>query len=236
MAKKIYVSPSDQGKNTYAAGNTNEEVQCEQIAVYLVDALKRNGFDAKTNLTDSMYERIDEGNEWKADLYIAMHTNAFNEKVTGTRIMCYQLSGEGYEASKAIFAVLAPVTPGTSENVSAHPELAEINKTRMPCVYIEIDFHDVPDVANWIINNKKLIAETICKGICNHYGVKYKSADRGDNTAADSGDNKPDEYAKEAVKWAIDKGILQGDGTSYKLHSNISRQDMLVFLYRAMNK
>jgi N-acetyl-anhydromuramyl-L-alanine amidase AmpD len=48
-------------------------------------------------------------------------------------------------------------------------------------------------------------------------------------------DNKPDEYAKEAIEWAISQKILKGteDG-NYKLHSNITRQDMLVFLHRAM--
>ena len=33
MAKKIYFSPSDQTRNTYAAGNTNEAAQCRQDAV-----------------------------------------------------------------------------------------------------------------------------------------------------------------------------------------------------------
>lgn len=48
-------------------------------------------------------------------------------------------------------------------------------------------------------------------------------------------DNTPDAYAKEAIDWAIKQGILKGteDG-NYKLHSNITRQEMLVFLYRAL--
>ena len=32
MAKKIYLSPSNQNNNTYATGNTNEMVQCNKIA------------------------------------------------------------------------------------------------------------------------------------------------------------------------------------------------------------
>jgi N-acetyl-anhydromuramyl-L-alanine amidase AmpD len=48
-------------------------------------------------------------------------------------------------------------------------------------------------------------------------------------------DNTPDAYAKEAIDWAIKQGILKGteDG-NYKLHSNITRQEMLVFLHRAL--
>ena len=46
------------------------------------------------------------------------------------------------------------------------------------------------------------------------------------------GDNIPDEWAKEAVDWAIENKILLGDGVDYKLHSECTRQEMLVFLYR----
>jgi hypothetical protein len=46
-------------------------------------------------------------------------------------------------------------------------------------------------------------------------------------------DNKPSEYAKEAVNWAVDNKILCGDENgNYKLRSNITCERMLVFLYR----
>ena len=32
MAKRVYISPSDQVENKYAWGNTNEHVQCQRIA------------------------------------------------------------------------------------------------------------------------------------------------------------------------------------------------------------
>lgn len=48
-------------------------------------------------------------------------------------------------------------------------------------------------------------------------------------------DNTPDAHAKEAISWAIGNGILKGTAAGdYKLHSNITRQDMLVFLHRAL--
>ena len=52
--KKIYLSPSDQNYNTYAVGDTNEAVQCRKIALKLVEALKRCGFEAMTNTTCDM--------------------------------------------------------------------------------------------------------------------------------------------------------------------------------------
>ena len=124
-----------------------------------------------------MYTRIKESNDWGADLHVPIHTNAFNKQTAGTRLMSYDKTGEGYKACKAIFDALAPLTPGTSENISAHPELYEIKSANAPCAYIEVDFHDVPNVAQWLIDHTEEIAEAICKGICNYYGVKYVAAE-----------------------------------------------------------
>lgn len=173
MAKKIYLSPSDQTNNKYAAGSTNEEKVCEQIADACAVALKRCGFEVKNNKTSSMADRVAESNAWGADLHVPIHTNAHNAKTTGTRIFCWDATGAGYKASKAVFDVLAPLTPGTSENVSVNKTLYEIKKPKASSVYVEVDFHDVNSVAKWLINNTKAIGETIAKGICNYYGVKF---------------------------------------------------------------
>ena len=172
---KVYVSPSDQTANAYAAGNTYEAMQCREIAKFLVKALTRCGIEARTNVVASMASRVAEGNAWGADLYVCLHTNAFNGKVSGTRIFVSALTAKSYRAAKKIFDALAPLTPGKSENITARPELYEIKFTNAPCVYIEVDFHDVPDVAIWIIEHKAEIAEAICKGICEYAGTPYKT-------------------------------------------------------------
>lgn len=173
MSKKIYLSPSSQTDNVYAYGNTTEAVQCRRIADACEVALKRCGFDVKNGQTGDMYTRSTESDQWGADLHVPIHTNAYNGKVTGTRIFCYNTTGEGYKASCAVYNVLAPVTPGTSENVRADATLYEIRVPAAPTVYIEVDFHDVADIAKWIIENVETIGEAIAKGICNHYGVTF---------------------------------------------------------------
>lgn len=173
MAEKIYISPSDQTNNTYAGTSTNEAVQCRKIGKALETALERCGFVSKCNTTSGMYKRIEESNKGKYDLHVCIHTNAFNKKVTGTRIFVYKTTGEAYQIAQSIFKQLAPLTPGTSESISVNQTWAEIIKTNAPCVYIEVDFHDVKDVAKWIVEHTSDIAEAIAKGICNHYEVKY---------------------------------------------------------------
>lgn len=173
--KKIYLSPSEQPENRYAYGNTNEKAECRKISAVVEAALKRHGFEVINATATTLSARCTEADKWGADLYVPIHTNAFNGKVSGTRMFCYRTTGEGYKACKAIYGVLAPLTLGTSENIKANPTLFEVKTPKAPTVYIEVDFHDVPNIAKWIIEHTEEIGEAICKGICNHYGVTYKA-------------------------------------------------------------
>ena len=173
MSKKIYISPSSQPANTYAVGNTNEQEQCRKIALALEKELDICGFNAKTGISDSMYTRVPESNAFGADLHLPIHTNAFDGKVAGLRIMVYKKGGEAEQIAKAIMAELAPITPGSSDGISVQPQLYEIKASDAICVYIEVGFHDNKEEAQWIIDHTQDIAVAIAKGLCRHYGVKY---------------------------------------------------------------
>lgn len=173
MAKKIFISPSNQTNNAYAYGNTTEAVQCGRIGVALKAALERCGFETKLMQYYSMAARVSAANAWGADLYIPVHTNAYNGKVSGTRMFYYSTASAGYKAVQAIYKRLAPVTPGTSESISAYPGLYEVKNPNAPTAYIEVDFHDVASVAKWIIEHTEDIAEAICKGVCDYFGYTY---------------------------------------------------------------
>lgn len=48
-------------------------------------------------------------------------------------------------------------------------------------------------------------------------------------------DNIPDKYAVDAIEWAVKNGILRGNERGdYMLHTPCTRQDMLVFIHRAL--
>ena len=102
MAKKIYISPSNQTANVYATGNTNEQVQCHLIAKHCVAYLKKAGFTTKCTYNMSMEERVTESNKFKADMHVCIHTNAtVKHNVTGgTQILLYQLKGEQLKAGE----------------------------------------------------------------------------------------------------------------------------------------
>ena len=175
MSKKVFLSPSNQYDNVYAYGNTTEGVQCGKIAEACKTALIRNDIDVMLMHDESMQEKCQKSNEFGADLHVPIHTNAFNGSVTGTRMFYYVDGGEGHKACKAIFAQLAPVTPGDSENIRVDASLYEVKVPSAPTAYCECEFHDNANTAKWIIENTTLIGETIAKGICNYFGITYKA-------------------------------------------------------------
>lgn len=172
----VFLSPSNQYDNRYAYGNTTEGVQCGKIAEACKVALERCGIQVMLKHNESMASKCQASNSFGADLHVCIHTNACNGKVSGTRMFCHDASGKGMKACKAIFSVLAPLTPGKSENISVNPQLYEIRVPNAPTAYIECEFHDVPSVAKWICEHTVEIGEAIAHGICNYFGVTYKTA------------------------------------------------------------
>ena len=176
MSKKVYISPSDQVSNAYAWGNTNEHAQCQKIAEAEAAALRRSGVEVQVAaLGSTMAQRCAESDAWRADIHNCVHTNAFNGKVMGTRMFCYAIPGKGYDACKAVFAELAPLSPGTSENIQK-ASYYEVRVPNAPSVYCECEFHDTAEGAKWIVEHTTAIGEAIAKGLCKYLGVTYVPA------------------------------------------------------------
>lgn len=175
MAKRVYLSPSDQRRNTYAVGGTTEAIQCGRIAEACKAALERSGVEVMLGQYDTMQNRVAASNRFKADLHVPIHSNACNGKASGTHLFCYSgdRNSAGYKACQAVMGVLGPITPGAPDVIRAYPALYEVKHPAATTVYIEVDFHDVPRIAQWIIDNTTLIGETIAKGLCAALGVPF---------------------------------------------------------------
>ena len=204
---KVYLSPSDQESNVYAYGNTTEAVQCGRIAEACRAALERSGVEVKVGHMISMAQKCSESNAFGADLHVPVHTNAFNGKVMGTRMFCYSAGGKGMAACKAIFARLAPITPGESENIQVNADYYEVRVPAAPTAYIECEFHDTVEGAKWIVENTVLIGETIARGICDYFGVTFKEPEQP----------KPVEPEKKDVLYRVQIG-------AYKIKANAEKR------------
>lgn len=178
MAKKIYLSPSNQKDNTYASGNTNEMAQCDKIAQAAYTALTRCGFSVKVGKSgDSMSNRCNESDAFNADIHLPIHTNAFNAKTTGgTLVMLYKSTAEHNKAGKALLNAVGKISPGPDYALRYRSDLYELNVPNAMSLYLEVEFHDTKSGADFIRNNITAIGEAIAKGMCDYYGVAYKSA------------------------------------------------------------
>lgn len=173
---KIYLSPSNQDANIYAIGNTNEMIQCNIIAEAVEEYLLEHGFNVKrAPMNQDMYVTIDESNYWGADLHVPIHTNAFDGSLTGgTLIMIYNFADtENVKAARNILDSLAPITPGSDYPLKQRKDLHELSDIEAMSVYVECEYHDTVEGANFIINNTDKIAEAIAKGICSYYGIEW---------------------------------------------------------------
>ena len=201
MSKKVFLSPSNQYDNHYAYGNTTEAVQCGKIAEACKAALIRNGIDVMLMHDESMQEKCQKSNAFGADLHVPIHTNAFNGSVSGTRMFYYADGGEGHKACKAIFAQLAPVTPGNSESIRADASLYEVRVPSAPTAYCECEFHDNANTAKWIVENTTLIGETIAHGICDYFGISFNDGKAPEVVPTPAPSKKSiDELAREVIR------------------------------------
>ena len=178
MAYKIALSPEDRSTNTYhpdalyQGRATNEREQMRRCADLLEKELVRCGFDVKNMQYGNMYDRVKDGNDWGADLYIALHTNGFDGTVAGTRVHCYP-SDKSRKIGKLIQARIAPLSPGGSDKLVESATLYELKATKMAAVLPEFGFHDNLAEAQWLIDNMDAIAAETAQAVCDYFGVTY---------------------------------------------------------------
>lgn len=170
---KIYISPSSQPANMYAAGNTNEQVQCNRIAEAARVALERCGFKVKKAPEGQLYAKnVAESDAWGADLHIPIHTNAGGGY--GPVVFVYSIAAKRTKYAVPVYDELCKVVPrANSYGVRANKNLYEVSTPKATTVYCECEFHDDPKLAQWIIDNVEALGEAICKGICKGAGVEY---------------------------------------------------------------
>lgn len=223
---KIYLSPSAQPANNYAAGDTNEQAQCNRIAEAAKSALERCGFAVRKAPEGQGYkENVDESNAWGADLHIPIHTNAGGG--AGTVVYVHGGTAKQMQYAKPIYDEVQTASPGTTDyGVRVNSGLYELGYTTATAVYIECEFHDRADLAAWIIEHTTELGEAIARGVCIGAGVPYIAPE----PKPDPEPVKPEtELARE---WVMATGISDGQNPD----ALCTREQAWVMLYRALGK
>lgn len=239
---KIYIDAGHGGTDAGAVSNgVKESAVNVAVSNYLAKEFEQQGIPFKCCRTNdatfkTLAERVNEANNYGADIYISLHCNASEASAPiGTITYIYKFGGEAEKIAKKIQARLQPMNGVSKWERVEDENFYVLRKTTMPAVLVELGFitNATDRAALTNTDTQKQIAKDICKAICEYCGISYKG---GDDMPTNK-DNMPDNYAKEAVEWAVKEGILKGnENGDYMLHSNVTRQDMLVFLHRALNK
>lgn len=189
---KLYLSPSNQPRNSYAVGGTNEKEQME-VLVKMVRG-KLDAYQVSTRLaTLSMHigktGRATEAKNAGCGFYEAFHSNAGGAGSGRGAVAFYN---PAYPQSKRlaenIVKELNAITPHGENRASqvvngmtqydgqGMGEIRNPGAFDIPAVLIEVDFHDNPVTARYIIDNKEKIADAIVRANVETFGLKSKTA------------------------------------------------------------
>jgi len=175
--KNVLFDPGAKNKN-----GTQEATGTKILGDKLKSKLEFNGF--KVNLLNDrdVNAQINFVNNNKCDLAIALHFNAFNEKVSGVEVL-YSDVAPGYNKNTTLkFADIllnqlikdtGMVNRGLKKTNSG---VGIIKRTKFPTVLSENGFIDHPTEYLWAKDDNKLniLAESHCKAVCEYFGIEYK--------------------------------------------------------------
>lgn len=188
MAIKIYIDQghNPSGFNTGAEGNGFYEQDITyEIGRRLYNLLLTNPeFEPRlsrptedtilgTNNASSLKVRVDEAEDWGADIFLSLHVNsASNSNATGNEALTY---GPGATVANALATeILEQLTLTTglrNRGIVYRPGLYVLRETEMPAVLVEMGFISNPYDAELLAYSPYLFATGIYRGILIYYGL-----------------------------------------------------------------
>lgn len=190
--RKIYLSPSKQPANPYAVGETNEEAEMEDLAQYVFDLLLEE-YEVEVKMADLTLEnhlatRSEEAETWGADLYLALHSNAASGKAAGStgfyhpkdktgKTLCRNITSRLDAVCPITSTVSRPVKDGMAAVSGGYAEIRNPHNHGMVAALIEVNFHDNPETATYILEQKIDIAKAIVEGVAETYQLPKKGAE-----------------------------------------------------------
>ena len=182
---KVFI---DQGHNPVnpnagAEGNgLREQDITYEIGVILADLLNANpNFEARlsrnspteqigTSNASSLAARVREANEWGADIFLSLHTNAYtNPSASGVESFAYREGTNGFRLAEDVVDELSLITGLQNRGTFVRPSLYVLRRTRMPSALIEMGYITNPVDANLMSTQPDLFALGIYNGILEYF-------------------------------------------------------------------
>lgn len=189
VCKKNYLSPSNQVGNMYGVGNVSEKEVMEEIANHLREILI-NEYGCDTLIAPSslgVRERPQDALDNNAEVYLALHSNAGGGRTASGAIAFYHPNDEDSRRLAAnIVAELNKISQYPSNRIDpvrsgmevfnnqGYYEIRVPNELGLIPVLVEIDFHDNPLTARYLIDNTYEIAQALARAIDSSFNLRNK--------------------------------------------------------------
>lgn len=193
---KIFIDPGHNysGFNTGATGNGLKEQDITYlVAEKLAKKLKGVGIETKmsrnsitenvgTSNSTSLTKRASMANDFNADLFISLHTDASEtSSASGSHICVYKLNSEAEKLANSINPHLINLgLTGRSKLIDTRPELVVLKKTKMTAILIEMGFITNKRDSEIQKNNQDGLANAIFMGVCDYLGIPYSKKEQTD--------------------------------------------------------
>ena len=182
MNRIWYLSPSNQGANWGVGNYGSEKMQMNLLVDEIIPHLDRAGVSFHRAAADlSLTDRVKESNAMGAVFHLALHSNAGGKgKARGAVAYYYSETGKvfGEKLVKALAAL--GQESNRSANVKQEKTFYELRKTKAPACLLEVDFHDNPEGAAFLMNRRSEIAESIARVIIEADGKSFAPITRGE--------------------------------------------------------
>lgn len=125
-----------------------------------------------TSNSSSLATRVREANEWGADIFLSLHTNAFsNPSASGVEGFSYRTVGNGFRLAEDVVDQLSQITGLPNRGAFARPSLYVLRRTDMPAALIEMGYITNPGDAALMSEQPELFALGIYNGIMEYFGM-----------------------------------------------------------------
>ncbi len=180
MATKIYIDAghNPQNPNAGAEGNGYREQDIVfRIARELADILTAEGYEVRlsrptadtqlgTSTASSLAARVNDANDWGADYFISLHTNAsVLPSASGSQALVYRLGSPAAALGESIVLRLTEATGLRNLGVEPRTDLYVLRRTRMPAVLVELGFITNARDAELMATSPRLFARGVANGI-----------------------------------------------------------------------
>ncbi len=185
MAIKIFIDQGHNptGPNTGATGNgLNEADVTYEVGAILARLLNNNpDFTARLSRTspteilgntnaESLARRVNLANEWGADYFISIHTNAVsNPQANGTEVLVYSLRAPIYPLAEEVLDEIVERMGTRDRGVKPAPEIYVLRRTSMPAMLIELGFITNPSDSAKLRDNPYGFAYAIYEALVDYF-------------------------------------------------------------------